>query len=73
MAFFAHTIAKVFSKIFIGKKDLKVAILNGNIAGELVDQMIEIQPWNRRRSCSLIFRALLFFDHNQMQLEGKIV
>jgi len=72
MAFFANAVAKVLFKIFINKKDLKVAILNGNVAGEVVDQMIEIETWNSDGCRRLIFRAFLFFDHDQIQLEGKI-
>ena len=46
MAFFANAVAKVLLKIFIRKKDLQVAILNRNVAGEVIDQIIEIQPRN---------------------------
>lgn len=72
MAFFANAVPKVLFKILINKKDLKVAILNGNVAGEVVDQMIEIQTWNSDGCWRLIFRAVLFFDHDQIQLAEKI-
>jgi hypothetical protein len=39
----------------------------------LVDQMIEIQPWNRFRCRRLIFGAVLIFDHDQIQQEEEIV
>jgi hypothetical protein len=45
MAFSADAISKVLFEFFIDINDLKVAVLNGNIAGETVDQVVEIQPW----------------------------
>jgi len=71
VALFAHAVAKVFLKFLVHIKQLQVAILNGNVAGEIVDQIVEIQPLKGGGCGRLIFRAFVFFGHNQLQLEEK--
>ena len=44
MAFSTDAISRVHFEFFIDIDDLKVAVLNGSIAGETVDQVVEIQP-----------------------------
>ena len=46
MAFFTDAVAKIFFELLVNIKKVKIAVLNGYVAGEIVDQMIEVQPWN---------------------------
>jgi hypothetical protein len=46
VTFFTDALTKIAFKFFVNVKEFQVTILNGNVAGQMVDQMMNIQSWN---------------------------
>jgi hypothetical protein len=69
MTFFPGTITKVPLKFLIYKKNSKVTVLNGYVAGKVVDNLIEIQSRDFGSWVGFIYRMSLFWGHNLNMLK----
>ena len=66
MAQFTDRITKIPSKILICKKDAKITILYGYIAGEQVNEIIETQARNGGCIFRFIIRGSVIIGHNMI-------
>ena len=67
MAQFSGSVTKIIFKTLIYKKKTMFAILNGNIAGKQIDNMIEVRSGNIGPAAGFAFWRLFLICHDPIQ------